>query len=723
MKKQRTKSSFTELVQDDLKALSMRPGSVIKGRIMSIEKNWITVDTRLKTEGRLPVEQFKNKDGDLEVKIGDEIELLLETVENGYGQTQVSYEKAKYIRLWQQYEEMYKANKTVQGTIRHKVNGGFSVDLAGIRAFLPGSLIDMGNNMDPRVLENTHTEFKIIKVDKERYNLVVSHRAIGRARLEDERRAYHESLMTIGKVRGAVKAIVPRGVLINLGKGIGFLRNLDIAWEPVHDAADHLKVGEEREFKVIGYNAERNCMLLSLREMIDSPWDNLTDNYQVGQELESTIRHINDHGLLVEIAPGLVGLVHTSELNWERTSVNPSDYGKPGDTLQVKILSMEPAKRRLSLSHRFCLANPWQEYADEHQVGDTVEGTIKDMYDCGFFVSLTECIDGYVPPKQLDWNLLPHDAIKQFRKGQKVRCVLLNVDINNRRILLSVKKTKPNYYLEYNTVHPAKSIVMGKVKKIGKKNIIVELTDHVSGILPIRELSSDKMKLPEDLVKIDQELQLQVLHYDPKNKGITLSRRAVTEGEEKDALTAHKKKKTGFINRLGDLLRLGDRGKKAPAKEEEDGKVAASTQDETKADTKEAKPDQDETKADTKETKPDQDETKADTKEAKPDQDETKADTKEAKPDQDETEAGTKETKPNQDETKADAKEAKPDPDETKADTKEAKPTTDEETQAEATAEPAGDSETGTVHPVNKQAVTDNSNQEKNAKQHEENKT
>ena len=615
MRKQRTKNNFNELVQDDLKALSMRPGSFIKGRIMSIEKNWITVDTRLKTEGRLPSEQFKNEEGNLEVKVGDEIELLLETVENGYGQTQVSYEKAKFIRLWEKYEEMHKTNSTVQGTIRHKVHGGFSVDLAGIRAFLPGSLIDTGNNMDPRILENTDTEFKIIKIDKERYNLVVSHRAIGRERLEDEKRSYFESLLALGKVRGTVKRLFQRGALIGLGKGVGFLRNLDIAWEAVHDPADHIQIGEEHEFKVIRYDEERNCLLLSLREMVDSPWDNLADNYKVGQELESIIRHINDHGLLVEIAPGLIGLVHTSELDWSRTPVNTSDYGKLGDTLPVKILSMEPEKRKLALSYRACLSNPWQEYADEHKIGDTVEGTIKDIYDFGVFVNLAECIDGFVHPRHLDWILAPNDAIKQIRKGQKTKCAIIGMDIDSRRILLSIKKTKPNYYAEYTAVHPVKALVPGKVKKIGKKNVVIELTDNVVGNLPIRELSSDKMKAPEDLVKMDQELQLQILHYDPKKRMIVLSLRTVTEGEEKEVLTQHKKKKTSFINRLGDLLHLGDRSKKAKTTEEQE--------EEVKIDTELTTRDKEVTKVDAEPTTENKEEAKADAAEPTTDKEET----------------------------------------------------------------------------------------------------
>ena len=505
----------------------------------------------------------------MEVSVGDEIELLLESVENGFGRTMVSYEKAKFFRSWKELEEKFKSNTTIQGIIRNKIPGGFAVDIEGIKAFLPGSLIEIEHNMDPKMLENIPTDFKIIKIDKERHNLIVSHRAIGRQKFEEERHTYFDSLVRAGQVRGLVKQIVSNGAFISLEKGNAFLRKLDIAWETVEDPHDYIEEGKEYEFKVLTYNPERRSLLLSLREMSDGPWDNITENYEIGQSMEGIIRHVNEHGLLVEIAPGLVGLVHVSELSWEPKPVVAKQYGSPGDTIMVKILGMEPELRKLSLSHRACLENPWKDYAEKHAVGDVVEGTITAIQPFGVFVRLVENVDGFIHPRNLDWDLHPNEALKNYKTGQKIKSIITFIDTDSGKVILNLRRTQPNHFAEYMAVHPVKSQVTGKVTKIGKKSVVVALTEHITGIIPMKELSGNKTDSPDQLISPEQELKLQILYYDPKKKHITLSMRQVTIKEEKEALVAYRQKKGGFMAKLGDLLSLGGQAKEQdPAPEE-----------------------------------------------------------------------------------------------------------------------------------------------------------
>ncbi len=564
------KNSFTDLIRDDLKLLNTKPGSFIKGTVMDIEKNWVTVDTGLKTEGVLPADQFKNKFGEMEISVGDEIELLLESVENGFGRTMVSYEKAKFFRSWKELEEKFKRNETIQGIIKNKIPGGFSVDIEGIKAFLPGSLIEIEHNTDPKLLENISTDFKIIKIDKERNNLIVSHRAIGRQKFEEERHAYFDSLVRIGQVRGQVKQIVNNGAFISLEKGNAFLRKLDIAWETVEDPHDYIEEGKEYEFKVLTYNPERRSLLLSLREMSDGPWDKITENYEIGQSMEGIIRHVNEHGLLVEITPGLVGLVHVSELSWEPKPVVAKQYGSPGDTIMVKILGMEPEQRKLSLSHRACLENPWKDYAEKHAVGDVVEGTITAIQPFGIFVRLAKNVDGFIHPRNLDWDLHPNEAIKNYKTGQEIKSIITFIDTDSGKVILNLRRTQPNHFAEYMAVHPVKSQVTGKVTKIGKKSVVVALTENITGIIPMKELGGNKADSPDQLINPEQELKLQILYYDPKKKHITLSMRQVTIKEEKEALVAYRQKKGSFMAKLGDLLSIGGQAKEqAPAKQAE----------------------------------------------------------------------------------------------------------------------------------------------------------
>lgn len=541
------------IIEENLKTVDMRPGSLIKGTVLDVKKDWIIVDTHLKTESVLPREQFKNAD----IDIGDEVELMLETVENGYGKTQVSYTKARFIRRWSELEKIYSEKQTVRGLIKNKVRGGFSVDLNGVPAFLPGSLVDLGQPMDSSLLENTETDFKIVKIDRERLNMVVSHKAIYEEQSTTEKRAYFESLVEIGTVKGTVKRIMDYGAFIDLGKGEGLLHIGDIAWHRINHPSDVIKTGEQYEFKIINYDAKKNHLSLSLREMTKNPWQDMDERFKPNQILEGTVTSVTDYGLFVEIAPNIEGLIHLSELDWVNKSPRPANYAKIGDKIKVMVLKVEKEKCRLSLGYKQCEGNPWQEYADQHSIGDIIEAKIKEVYDFGIFVELRKNMDGFIHINNIDWEVPGEEAIKEYHKGQTIQAKITYINIAEEKVSLSIKKTKPNHledFLKKNK--PGKAKVQCTVAKIEKGRVIVDLNENLQGIIPRHELTNDRLKEPADLVQIGDELDALVLSCDKARRTITLSSKAIERREEREALKQHEKKKSGFFTTLGDILHL-----------------------------------------------------------------------------------------------------------------------------------------------------------------------
>ena len=554
------KIDFATIVEQDLKVSSMKPGALIKGNIIDVQKNWVIVDTHLKTESVLPLEQFHDTEGNSDVHVGDEIELMLESVENGLGRTQVSYGKAKFWRRWTELEASYKKGETVKGLIKNRVRGGFSVFIDGIKGFLPGSLIDIGEGVNPAAWENTETNFKIVKISRSRFNIVLSHKSLSDEKSDSDKQIFFESLMEAGTVRGRVKKIMDFGAFIDLGKGEGLVYIADIMWQRIQHPSEVLKVGEEYEFKVINYNREKNRLSLSLREMQNNPWDELEGKIEEDQEVSGLVTKIDKYGFFVELAPGIVGLVHISEIDWVNKSPRPANYVKVGDTVNIKILSIDIQNRRISLGYKQCFNNPWDEYAQLHSAGDIVESRIKDIKEFGMFVELNEYLDGFIHANNIDWEMPAEEALKLYSKNDMVKAVITVIDVPKEKISLSIKKTKPNNFMDFIKRNPVKKTeVKCTVKSVDGRKVIVKINDDLDGIINASELGIDKMKEPADLVKVGEELTAMIWRVDTKKRQIFLSLRAVNEQHDQVALDHQQKKKGGFFSTLGDILNLKDK--------------------------------------------------------------------------------------------------------------------------------------------------------------------
>ena len=558
-----------EIVEEELKSVIMQPGSLIKGTVLDIKKDWIVVDTHLKTESMIPREQFKSKNGETEVHIGDEIELMLEIVENGFGKTQVSYEKAQFMKKWLSLETAFKEGKIISGLIKNKVRGGFTADLEGIQAFLPSSLVDLGEPMDFSLLENTETTFKIIKIDRPRLNIVVSHKATTEGQTPNQKREYFELLAKKGVVRGTVKRIVDYGAFIDLGKGEGLLYIGDIAWYRIKHPSDILKIGEQYDFKIINYDKEKNHLSLSLREMMENPWQSLEEKFTVNQIIEGTVTSVTDYGLFVEVASKIEGLVHLSELDWINKSPRAANYAKVGDRINVMVLKIDKAKCRLALGYKQCHKNPWQEFADKHAKGDIIDAKIKEIYDYGIFVEVAKNIDGFIHVNNLGWDIPGTELIKQYNKGQVIQAMITFISIEEEKVSLSIKKMQPNYIEDFIKEHPVKkSKVKCIVTAIEKRRVLVDISENVQGIIPAWELSGDRLREPADLVKIGEELEALILKFDKAKKIITLSPKAIEKKQETEVLSSHRKK-GGFFATLGDILHLRNAEEQAEQANEE----------------------------------------------------------------------------------------------------------------------------------------------------------
>ncbi len=570
------KIDFATIVEQDLKVSSMKPGALIKGNIIDVQKNWVIVDTHLKTESVLPLEQFNDTEGNSDVHVGDEIELMLESVENGLGRTQVSYGKAKFWRRWTELEASYKKGETVKGLIKNRVRGGFSVFIDGIKGFLPGSLIDIGEGVNPAAWENTETNFKIVKISRSRFNIVLSHKSLSDEKSDSDKQIFFESLMEAGTVRGRVKKIMDFGAFIDLGKGEGLVYIADIMWQRIQHPSEVLKVGEEYEFKVINYNREKNRLSLSLREMQNNPWDELEGKIEEDQEVSGLVTKIDKYGFFVELAPGIVGLVHISEIDWVNKSPRPANYVKVGDTVNIKILSIDIQNRRISLGYKQCFNNPWDEYAQLHSAGDIVESRIKDIKEFGMFVELNEYLDGFIHANNIDWEIPAEEALKLYSKNDMVKAVITVIDVPKEKISLSIKKTKPNNFMDFIKRNPVKKTeVKCTVKSVDGRKVIVKINDDLDGIINASELGIDKMKEPADLVKVGEELTAMIWRVDTKKRQIFLSLRAVNEQQDQVALDHQQKKKGGFFSTLGDILNLKDEKSEEVAEADESETLAA----------------------------------------------------------------------------------------------------------------------------------------------------
>ncbi|MFC3395865.1 30S ribosomal protein S1 [Brenneria rubrifaciens] len=528
--------SFAQLFEESLKEIETRPGSIVRGVVVAIDKDVVLVDAGLKSESAIPVEQFKNAQGELEIQVGDEVDVALDAVEDGFGETLLSREKAKRHEAWLMLEKAYEEAATVTGVINGKVKGGFTVELNGIRAFLPGSLVDVRPVRDTLHLEGKELEFKVIKLDQKRNNVVVSRRAVIESENSAERDQLLENLQEGMEVKGIVKNLTDYGAFVDLGGVDGLLHITDMAWKRVKHPSEIVNVGDEITVKVLKFDRERTRVSLGLKQLGEDPWVAIAKRYPESTRLTGRVTNLTDYGCFVEIEEGVEGLVHVSEMDWTNKNIHPSKVVNVGDVVEVMVLDIDEERRRISLGLKQCKANPWQQFAETHNKGDRVEGKIKSITDFGIFIGLDGGIDGLVHLSDISWNVAGEEAVREYKKGDEIAAVVLQVDAERERISLGVKQLAEDPFNNYLSVNKKGAIVTGKVTAVDAKGATVELADGVEGYLRASEASRDRVEDATLVLNVGDSVEAKYTGVDRKNRVVSLSVRAKDEADEKDAI-------------------------------------------------------------------------------------------------------------------------------------------------------------------------------------------
>ncbi|MFK9420255.1 30S ribosomal protein S1 [Escherichia coli] len=541
--------SFAQLFEESLKEIETRPGSIVRGVVVAIDKDVVLVDAGLKSESAIPAEQFKNAQGELEIQVGDEVDVALDAVEDGFGETLLSREKAKRHEAWITLEKAYEDAETVTGVINGKVKGGFTVELNGIRAFLPGSLVDVRPVRDTLHLEGKELEFKVIKLDQKRNNVVVSRRAVIESENSAERDQLLENLQEGMEVKGIVKNLTDYGAFVDLGGVDGLLHITDMAWKRVKHPSEIVNVGDEITVKVLKFDRERTRVSLGLKQLGEDPWVAIAKRYPEGTKLTGRVTNLTDYGCFVEIEEGVEGLVHVSEMDWTNKNIHPSKVVNVGDVVEVMVLDIDEERRRISLGLKQCKANPWQQFAGTHNKGDRVEGKIKSITDFGIFIGLDGGIDGLVHLSDISWNVAGEEAVREYKKGDEIAAVVLQVDAERERISLGVKQLAEDPFNNWVALNKKGAIVTGKVTAVDAKGATVELADGVEGYLRASEASRDRVEDATLVLSVGDEVEAKFTGVDRKNRAISLSVRAKDEADEKDAIaTVNKQEDANFSN-------------------------------------------------------------------------------------------------------------------------------------------------------------------------------
>lgn len=541
--------SFAQLFEESLKEIETRPGSIVRGVVVAIDKDVVLVDAGLKSESAIPAEQFKNAQGELEIQVGDEVDVALDAVEDGFGETLLSREKAKRHEAWITLEKAYEDAETVTGVINGKVKGGFTVELNGIRAFLPGSLVDVRPVRDTLHLEGKELEFKVIKLDQKRNNVVVSRRAVIESENSAERDQLLENLQEGMEVKGIVKNLTDYGAFVDLGGVDGLLHITDMAWKRVKHPSEIVNVGDEITVKVLKFDRERTRVSLGLKQLGEDPWVAIAKRYPEGTKLTGRVTNLTDYGCFVEIEEGVEGLVHVSEMDWTNKNIHPSKVVNVGDVVEVMVLDIDEERRRISLGLKQCKANPWQQFAETHNKGDRVEGKIKSITDFGIFIGLDGGIDGLVHLSDISWNVAGEEAVREYKKGDEIAAVVLQVDAERERISLGVKQLAEDPFNNWVALNKKGAIVTGIVTAVDAKGATVELADGVEGYLRASEASRDRVEDATLVLSVGDEVEAKFTGVDRKNRAISLSVRAKDEADEKDAIaTVNKQEDANFSN-------------------------------------------------------------------------------------------------------------------------------------------------------------------------------
>lgn len=546
--------SFAELFEQSLNEANLRPGAIVTGKVVEIRNDVVVVNAGLKSEGIVPIHQFRKPDGELEVEVGDEVEVSLDAVEDGFGETRLSREKAKRSRIWDTLDQAHEAEENVIGQITGKVKGGFTVSIDGIRAFLPGSLVDVRPVRDPSYLEGKDLEFKIIKLDRRRNNLVVSRRAVVEHEFAAEREDLIDRLEEGAVVKGVVKNLTDYGAFLDLGGIDGLLHITDMAWKRVRHPSEVVEVGDELEVRVLRFDRERMRVSLGLKQLGEDPWDDIDRRYPPGSRLFGRVTNITDYGCFVEIEDGVEGLVHVSEMDWTNKNVNPNKVVHIGEEVEIMVLDVDPERRRISMGMKQVKPNPWEAFAALHNKGDRVSGTIKSITDFGIFIGLEGDIDGLVHLSDISWMTPGEEAIRNFRKGEEVEAVVLAVDPERERISLGIKQLDQDPFATYMAEHPRGSIVTGRVREIDAKGAVVELADGVDGYLKANDMAKERVDDATKLFSVGDEVEAKFVALDRKTRNLTLSIRAKDDDELAEAVDQYQAPKAGGT-RLGELLR------------------------------------------------------------------------------------------------------------------------------------------------------------------------
>ncbi|MBI2786302.1 MAG: 30S ribosomal protein S1 [Legionella longbeachae] len=547
--------SFKELFEQSIAGAQFYPGAIINAKVIGIDSDFVILNAGLKSEGIVPKEEFYDKDGALEVSLGDTVEVALDSVEDGYGETLLSREKAKRQEAWRKLSKSHENNETVTGLISGKVKGGFTVEIGTIRAFLPGSLVDVRPVRDPSYLEGKELEFKVIKMDLKRNNIVVSRRAVVEEESSADRQALLESLHDGQELHGIVKNLTDYGAFIDLGGIDGLLHITDISWKRVKHPSELLTVGQDVKVKVLSFDSERNRVSLGMKQLGNDPWVDLVERYPISKRLQGKVTNITDYGCFVEIEEGVEGLVHMSEMDWTNKNVHPSKVVSMGDVVDVMVLEIDEDRRRISLGMKQCVGNPWQQFAASHAKGQKVSGKIRSITDFGIFIGLDGDIDGLVHLSDISWTVAGEEAVKQFKKGQELEAVILAIDPERERISLGIKQLEGDNFTSFVDEYTKGAIVKGTVTAVDAKMVTLALADDITGTIRASELSDERVDDATTLVKEGDEIEAKIINVDRKNRSITLSVKAKDAQDEADAIKKYSRTEGASTTTLGDLLK------------------------------------------------------------------------------------------------------------------------------------------------------------------------
>ena len=549
--------SFADLFEESLNTIEMAHGSIVTGTVVDIDDDWVVVHAGLKSEGVIPKNQFLNEEGVCTLNVGDQVKVAMEVVDDGFGETRLSREKARRAESWEKLEEASEQGEVVIGIINGKVKGGFTVDVSDIRAFLPGSLVDIRPLRETAHLEGKPLEFKVIKLDQKRNNVVVSRRAVLEEENSHEREELLASMQEGQDVKGIVKNLTDYGAFVDLGGVDGLLHITDMAWKRIRHPSEMVNVGDEVDVRILKFDREKNRVSLGMKQLGDDPWADIVRRYPEGARVMATVTNLTDYGCFAEIEEGVEGLVHVSEMDWTNKNIHPSKVVSVGDETEVMVLDIDQERRRISLGIKQCRPNPWESFSVAHAKSDTITGTIKSITDFGIFIGLEGGIDGLVHLSDISWNEPGETAVRRYSKGEQIETIILSVDPERERISLGIKQMEKDPFSDYAAEHDRGDIVMGKVLEVQPKEAVIELVEDVTGILKASEISIDRVEDARNVLKEGEELEVKIVNMDRKNRTIGLSIKAKDIEEERQAVKEHQKQESdrGGPATLGDLIK------------------------------------------------------------------------------------------------------------------------------------------------------------------------